>query len=278
MEDDVIPKKRKSLSRKIRFEVFKRDSFTCQYCGAKAPDKVLEVDHIHPVVEQGSDDLLNLITSCFECNSGKSDRLLSDSTVVEKKMKQAEDLQARREMIEMVSEWQLGLLDIETEYAAAISRFWEKLTGEELPIAEAYDLVSSLQKYGDQFYKAVRWCAVKNSTRSSDCSISENIKRACRAFDENEKNPELAKLYYIRGIIRKRFPECNERDTIIRLKNAFDETVERYGKEEVLYALEVVAKTRQTLSKINWIYDDMPAFFRKCEERFEQEKREQEAQ
>jgi len=36
--------KRKPLSKKLRFEVFKRDSFACQYCGAKAPDVLLEVE------------------------------------------------------------------------------------------------------------------------------------------------------------------------------------------------------------------------------------------
>ena len=45
--------KRKALSQKIRFEVFKRDSFTCQYCGRKAPDVVLQVDHIVPVAKGG---------------------------------------------------------------------------------------------------------------------------------------------------------------------------------------------------------------------------------
>lgn len=34
--------KRKSISKKLRFEVFKRDGFTCQYCGRMAPDVVLE--------------------------------------------------------------------------------------------------------------------------------------------------------------------------------------------------------------------------------------------
>ena len=37
---------RKTLSKKIRFEVFKRDKFTCQYCGRMSPDVILEVDHI----------------------------------------------------------------------------------------------------------------------------------------------------------------------------------------------------------------------------------------
>ena len=48
---------RKSLSNKIRFEVFKRDNFTCQYCGRKAPEIVLNVDHIEPVSKGGTNDI-----------------------------------------------------------------------------------------------------------------------------------------------------------------------------------------------------------------------------
>ena len=74
---------RKSVGNRVRFEVFKRDSFTCQYCGVKAPEVILEVDHITPVAEGGSNDLLNLVTSCRDCNSGKSDKKLSDESAVE---------------------------------------------------------------------------------------------------------------------------------------------------------------------------------------------------
>jgi hypothetical protein len=63
---------RKGLSKKVRFEVFKRDSFTCQYCGKQPPDVVLHVDHINPVASGGDNDPLNLITSCQDCNLGKS--------------------------------------------------------------------------------------------------------------------------------------------------------------------------------------------------------------
>lgn len=62
---------RKSLSLTARFRIFHRDSFTCQYCGRKPPEIVLEVDHIRPVSEGGTNDELNLVTSCFECNRGK---------------------------------------------------------------------------------------------------------------------------------------------------------------------------------------------------------------
>lgn len=63
---------RKGLSKRIRFEVFKRDEFTCRYCGRKPPEVILNVDHIVPVVHGGGDEVSNLATSCFDCNSGKS--------------------------------------------------------------------------------------------------------------------------------------------------------------------------------------------------------------
>ena len=69
--------KRKGISKSTRFEVFKRDSFTCQYCGKSAPDVVLEVDHINPVSKGGDNDISNLITACFDCNRGKKDKKLT---------------------------------------------------------------------------------------------------------------------------------------------------------------------------------------------------------
>jgi hypothetical protein len=63
---------RKPLSKKTRFEIFKRDRFTCQYCGRKPPDVVLEVDHVVAVVAGGSSEEHNLLTSCFDCNRGKA--------------------------------------------------------------------------------------------------------------------------------------------------------------------------------------------------------------
>lgn len=59
---------------KKRFDVLKRDNFTCQYCGAKAPDVRLQVDHKKPTSKGGADEMDNLITACVDCNMGKSDR------------------------------------------------------------------------------------------------------------------------------------------------------------------------------------------------------------
>lgn len=63
---------RKAISKKRRFDVFKRDGFVCQYCGAHPPAVILHVDHIVPVKEGGGNEETNLVTACDTCNLGKS--------------------------------------------------------------------------------------------------------------------------------------------------------------------------------------------------------------
>jgi len=63
--------KRQSVSPKLRFNVLKRDGFSCQYCGVKAPTSELRVDHRIPASGGGSDDPSNLVTACHTCNAGK---------------------------------------------------------------------------------------------------------------------------------------------------------------------------------------------------------------
>lgn len=72
-----MPSNRKSLSKKTRFEVFKRDGFKCQYCGAHPPAVLLEADHIVPVAAGGKNDVDNLVTACEACNRGKGARDLN---------------------------------------------------------------------------------------------------------------------------------------------------------------------------------------------------------
>src|SRR6266487_210792 len=92
--------RRYSLSKSVRFEVLKRDSFTCQYCGNKAPNVLLEIDHIHPVVKGGGNEILNLVTACRDCNGGKRDQLLSETTIITKQREQLDELQLRREQLD----------------------------------------------------------------------------------------------------------------------------------------------------------------------------------
>lgn len=63
---------RKSISKRRRFEIFKRDRFTCQYCGRRPPVVVLQLDHVIPVCQGGDNSTANLVAACEECNAGKS--------------------------------------------------------------------------------------------------------------------------------------------------------------------------------------------------------------
>lgn len=148
-----------AISKKTRFEVFKRDSFTCQYCGRKAPDVILEIDHVHPKAEGGTDDLMNLITACRECNRGKGPRTLSDDSVIEKRRRQLEELQERKEQIEMMVEWQRSLADVEGHATESVSGFWSGLLNDRFSLTESgqREVRKLIDRFGlDELLEAMR--------------------------------------------------------------------------------------------------------------------------
>jgi HNH endonuclease len=71
-----------AVSQRLRYEVFRRDDFACRYCGAKAPDVEITVDHVVPIALGGADVASNLVTACTQCNAGKSSSA-PDSPIVE---------------------------------------------------------------------------------------------------------------------------------------------------------------------------------------------------
>lgn len=64
--------KRKPISAQKRYSILERDHFSCQVCGASAPNVTLHVDHIVAVARGGSDKDSNLRAVCITCNLGKS--------------------------------------------------------------------------------------------------------------------------------------------------------------------------------------------------------------
>lgn len=61
-----------AVSKRLRYEVLRRDNYTCRYCGVSAPEVKLTVDHVTPTALGGSDLASNLASACAPCNSGKS--------------------------------------------------------------------------------------------------------------------------------------------------------------------------------------------------------------
>jgi hypothetical protein len=222
---------RTSISKSTRFEVFKRDSFTCQYCGGKAPDILLEIDHIEPVAKGGRGNILNLITSCKDCNGGKSDRRLSDTAVLEKQRAQLAELQKRREQIEMMFQWQKGLMELQDGVVDQLREIWEehvpgfflnetgirglKKLHKTYPVDE---IISAIRIAADQYLDYQDGTPTKDSAEIA----WKKVGGICRMARLERENPDLRRLYYIRGILRNRFSYCNDGLAMELLRRAHD--------------------------------------------------------
>lgn len=73
--DDVSESRR--IPKSLRFEVLARDGYTCRYCGRRPPEAILELDHMVSWRDGGRTTLGNLVTSCRDCNRGKSSKSVS---------------------------------------------------------------------------------------------------------------------------------------------------------------------------------------------------------
>jgi diadenosine tetraphosphate (Ap4A) HIT family hydrolase len=65
---------REALSGTLRYDILSRAGGRCEACGISAKEKALEVDHIVPVNQKGSNDTSNLQALCYTCNAQKRDR------------------------------------------------------------------------------------------------------------------------------------------------------------------------------------------------------------
>ncbi|RQW02829.1 HNH endonuclease [candidate division KSB1 bacterium] len=206
--------KRKSFSKRQRFEVFKRDSFKCQYCGAAAPEALLHVDHIKPLSKGGTNDIVNLITSCSKCNLGKSNIPLDDNAIITKSRNQLEELQERREQLEMMMEWHQSLQDLNSQIIQKIKEYWENLApGWEINDNGLKSLRKLSREYAlDEITKAMdiaadQYLKFDHAGKCTSDSWENSFKKIsgiCRTRKLAEKQPEIKELYYIRGILRNR--------------------------------------------------------------------------
>lgn len=206
--------KRTAIPKSIRFEVFKRDSFKCQYCGATAPEVLLVIDHIKPVAKGGDNDITNLVTACAPCNSGKRDALLDERTAVAKARAQMEELQERREQLEMMMLWRQGLRDLADETVEKLCTYWTQLTPglavndhgkanikKWLRTFSVEEITTSMDIAADQYLKRDK---KGNCTKDSWELAFSKIPGICRVERASKDQPSLKDLYYIRGIVRNR--------------------------------------------------------------------------
>ena len=177
---------RKPIGSRLRFEVFKRDYFCCQYCGQHPPTVILHVDHIIPVSNGGENNIDNLITSCSNCNFGKSNVTLSD---IPKSLKDkaneiheielqikgySQIINSRRDRIENEA-WEIAKILKPDAYSGfdrkqffSIKKFLEKLSFHE--VAEAMEIaVNKTNRYSNNTFKyfcGVCWNKIKEANNN----------------------------------------------------------------------------------------------------------------
>jgi hypothetical protein len=71
-----------AVSKRLRFEILRRDNHRCRYCGVSVDVVRLVVDHVVPEALGGTNEPTNLAAACEPCNSGKSS-VPPDATLVD---------------------------------------------------------------------------------------------------------------------------------------------------------------------------------------------------
>jgi hypothetical protein len=192
---------RKPISKKMRFEVFKRDKFTCQYCGRTAPDVILEVDHIKPVAKGGTNDLINLVTSCKDCNRGKGKRELSDDSAVKVQQEQLKELAKKSEQLEMMVKWKDELLELGDREVDFIASYISDTYGVDVSDHGKSNIRIWLKKYSaDELVSAIDSAFSKGyEAEKAFCEIPK-----CAYYNKHPIRWDIRQVLYLRKILLNR--------------------------------------------------------------------------
>lgn len=204
--------KDKPITKKMRFEIFKRDSFTCKYCGRSAPNVILHADHIKPLSKGGKTTLLNLITSCIDCNLGKKDRELSDISVITKQVDQAKLLQEKRDQIKMMGDWISGLDSLIDDQIKILQKIISdtgynanengiKTLKSILKKFEFIDVITASKEMVDMYHRNKK---EENDVRSWNYCF-DKLPSICKGIRLKRENPELSKAYFLKNYIFRKY-------------------------------------------------------------------------
>ena len=250
--------KRKNLSKSVRFEVFKRDSFKCQYCGKSAPDVVLEVDHIIPVSKGGDNDISNLITACFDCNRGKRDKKLTDKQSAKLQKEELDKLNARREQIEMIAEWRKELLNLTND---AIDKIIEIINQE-------FYLDIHLTDYGRRnFSKRIKKYGVKETLNSSLIAFEryDDIETALSKIDGilynrylEEYDPEKSAYRRMLSLAKRKFTYFNPKVAYCLIDKVYACTMFEEDITRLIYSCKNWSEFKRRMeAEIEKYYEDL---------------------
>ncbi|CCW14628.1 HNH endonuclease [Rhodococcus aetherivorans] len=112
-----------AVSKRLRYEILRRDNHSCRYCGATAPGVKLTVDHVIPQVLGGSNEPSNLVTACSDCNNGKSATMPDAPTVDDIEARSAQWASAMRQAADELSADRRAVDDVCRAFDEVWSRY-----------------------------------------------------------------------------------------------------------------------------------------------------------
>lgn len=181
-----------AVSTRTRFEVFKRDGFTCCYCGRNRDgDGVkLHVDHVIPVAEGGSDSIENLVTACQDCNLGKAANLLDERAPVPDIAGHVATMRAKREKLREYAQQKA----IEEAATSMVWNHWFDVWG-----------VSELDRWRIPYRSTLQ-----RYVAELGC---DEVKDAMNITAERFPQPSNNAVKYVYGVLRRKLAELEGRVT-----------------------------------------------------------------
>lgn len=233
--------------------MFKRDHFTCVYCGRSAPEVVLHVDHVLPVSEGGTNDIGNLVTACADCNLGKGASIIDTGRNLTKK--QLRELKDRREQIELLQKWNKELLEIKNLEVEEVVLTCNNLlldVGVEARVSEGYkgELRQLLNKFTvKEVNDAINTAFEVYNVNSFDDALNalSKIPGICFNKRREREDPVYAHKNHVINILKKRGYHVNGifqnqiNDAIMAMlrrenKDECIETMYKYAHNKKLWA------------------------------------------
>lgn len=168
-----------AVSKRLRFEVFRRDNHTCRYCGATPPDVKLTIDHVTPTALGGTDTADNLVTACAPCNNGKTSsspdahhvaQVSDDALRWADAMKQAVDQLAAQEQVK---------LDYRNAFRAEWDRWGIGEGDDRRPVELPGDWKPSIENFRLASLPAWMWADIVDTAMGRDQVKPENKFKYC---------------------------------------------------------------------------------------------------
>ncbi|MEU0098199.1 HNH endonuclease [Streptomyces sp. NPDC006267] len=168
-----------AVSKRLRYEILRRDNHACRYCGATAPDAPLRVDHVTPVALGGGDTPDNLVTSCEPCNSGKSSATVDAAVVASVSDDAIRWAEAMKKAAAELSEQNQPKLDYRNAFESEWNSWTYPSAGKQLNHKLPADWKTSLDRFRQAGLPVEVWPDIVERAMVNKTVRADNLFRYC---------------------------------------------------------------------------------------------------